>query len=67
MRRIALVRFVRQQLGLTIEGFAEAYGIPADVVRTWERHEAEPTAAEMSFLKAIARAPDAVRKALTAA
>lgn len=67
MRRLAFVRFVRQQLGLTVEEFAGTYGIPAVVVEGWERHEIEPTAAEISFLKAIAQAPDVIREALAAA
>lgn len=67
MRRIALVRSVRQRLGMSVDDFARAYGIPPDVIRAWERHEISPTAAEMSFLKAIQQAPDAVREALAPA
>ena len=46
---------------MTLEGFAAAYGIPTDTLRAWERHEAEPSPAELSYLHAIQRAPDAVR------
>ncbi len=63
-RRVSLARFTRQKLGMSSEEFAAAYGIPLDTLRAWERHEAEPTPAEMSLLRAIATAPDAVRAAL---
>lgn len=61
MRRIAPARFIRMKLRMTLDGFAAAYGIPVDTLRAWERHEAEPTPAELSYLRAIQRTPDAVR------
>ena len=62
MRRIAPARFLRQQLRMTIEAFATAYDIPVATLRAWERHEAEPTAVELAYLRAIAREPAAMRK-----
>ena len=62
MQRVALAKFVRQKLGMTQEAFAAAYDIPLDVLRAWERHETEPSAVELAYLRAIEQAPDAVRK-----
>lgn len=62
MRRVAPAKFVRQKLAMTQEVFAAAYGIPLDVLRAWERHEAEPSPVELAYLRAIEQAPDAVRK-----
>jgi putative transcriptional regulator len=62
MRPISRARYVRRKLGLDASQFAVAYGIPLDTLRAWERHEVEPTAAELSYLDAILRAPDAVRR-----
>ena len=63
-RRISPAKFIRQKLGLSLEGFAKAYGIPTETLRAWERHETEPSPAELAFLRAITRAPEAVRQAL---
>ena len=62
----SLAKKVRHMLRLSREGFAEAYGIPLDTLRAWERHEAEPSPAELAYLKTIAAEPDAVRRALAA-
>lgn len=62
MRRIAPARFIRQQLGMSIETFAIDFDIPLDTLRAWELHHAEPTPVELAYLRAIQRAPDAVRK-----
>jgi putative transcriptional regulator len=67
MRRISPARFIRQRLGLTIEAFADAYDIPADTLRAWERHQTEPTPVELAYLRAIQRSPEAVRKPAIAA
>ena len=64
MRRITPARHARMKLRMTLEGFADAYGIPVETLRAWERHQAEPTPAELAFLRAITVAPEAVRKAL---
>lgn len=64
LRRISLAKFTRRKLGMSREMFAETYAIPLETLSAWERHEAEPTPTETAFLKAIAAAPDAVRKAL---
>jgi DNA-binding transcriptional regulator YiaG len=67
MRRVSPARFIRQRLGMTVEAFADAYDIPADTLRAWERHLAEPTLVELAYLRAIQRTPEAVRKPAIAA
>jgi len=54
----ALCKVVRHKLRMTRFAFAQAYGIPEDTLRAWERHEAEPTAAEMAYLRLIEREPE---------
>ena len=62
MKRVSLAKFVRQKLAMTQEAFSDAFGIPVEKLRAWEKHEAEPDEVAISYLKAIARAPEAVRK-----
>lgn len=66
MRRISPARFIRRKMRMTREAFSAAYGIPADILRAWERHEIEPSAAELSYLRAIQNAPEAVADAVRA-
>ena len=58
MRRVAMVKQLRWKLELTQEAFAAAYDIPLDTLRAWERRQADPTAAEMAYLRAIERNPE---------
>ena len=67
MRRVSPASFIRHKLRMTREAFSAAYGIPADTLRAWERHEIEPSPAELSYLRAIQSAPEAVADALHAA
>ena len=62
MRRVSPARFIRHRLGMSLEGFADADGIPLDILRDWERHETEPSAAALSYLRAIGRGLDEVRR-----
>lgn len=64
MRRVSPAKFARQKLGMRIEDFAAVYGIPLETLRAWERHDAEPTPAEATYLRAILNAPEAVRSAV---
>jgi putative transcriptional regulator len=57
-----LCKIVRNRLGLTREAFATAYGIPLETLVAWERHEAEPTPAEMSYLHLIEREPERAKR-----
>lgn len=61
MRRISPAKFIRQKLVMSQEEFATAYGIPLDLLRAWEKHEIEPTQVELAYLRAIERAPEAIR------
>lgn len=58
MRHISPARFIRQRLGVPLDAFADAYDIPADTLRAWERHLAEPTPVELAYLRAIQRFPE---------
>ena len=63
-RRVAFAKRLRWKLRMSREAFASAYGIPEATLRAWERHEAEPSPAELSYLRAIQAAPGAVRDAI---
>ncbi len=54
-------KVIRNKLRMTSQAFSEAYGIPLDTLRAWERHEAEPTPAELAYLKLIEREPEIAR------
>ncbi len=62
-----LARRARAATGLSQTAFAERYGIPASSLRDWEQGRRAPDAATRSYLRVIARMPDAVAKALAAA
>ena len=57
----ALSKVIRHQLRITRFAFAQAYGIPEDVLRAWERHETEPTLAELAYLRLIEREPEVAK------
>lgn len=57
-RRPALAKRIRHKLHMGRETFAAAYGIPMETLRAWERHEVEPTAVEIAYLRLIERAPE---------
>ena len=64
MRRMARVKYVRLRLRLTPSKFHERYGIPPDVIRAWERHEAEEDAVALTYLNAILADPEGVAAAV---
>jgi putative transcriptional regulator len=57
-RRPALSFKVRRKLHMSRETFAAAYGIPLETLRAWERHQAEPSAVELAYLRLIEREPE---------
>jgi putative transcriptional regulator len=57
-RRPALSMKVRLKLRMGRETFSAAYGIPMDTLKAWERHEVEPTAVEVAYLRLIEREPE---------
>lgn len=60
-RRVSLAKFIRHKLAMTQEAFAAAYAIPLDTLRAWERHDAEPDAVALAYLRAIERSPEATK------
>ena len=64
MRRTPRVKIIRRALGLTQEEFAARYEIPLGTLRDWEQGRSEPDQPARSYLKVIARNPEAVRQAL---
>lgn len=59
-----LARRARAVTGLSQATFAARYGIPAASLRDWEQGRRAPDAAAQSYLRVIARMPDAVASAL---
>lgn len=66
-RRPALSMNVRLSLRMGRESFSAAYGIPMETLRAWERHEVEPTAVEIGYLRLIERAPELAKVRVEAA
>ena len=66
-RRLSLAKLVRQKLRMSREAFADAYGIPLDILNAWERHEAKPSPVEEAYLRLIAREPELAKVQLPAA
>ena len=58
VRRPALAKKIRQKLRMGRETVSQSYGIPIDLLRAWERHEAEPTPVETAYLHLIEREPE---------
>src|SRR5262245_11067434 len=63
-RPVPRVTIIRRAFGLSQEDFAAQFHIPIGTLRDWEQGRKEPDAAARAYLRVIARAPDAVRKAL---
>jgi putative transcriptional regulator len=64
--RVPQISVIRRALKLSQEQFASTFHIPVGTVRDWEQGRYEPDAAARAYLRVIARAPSAVRKALAA-
>lgn len=63
----ALIRHVRKGMQLSQRAFAERFSLPVASLRDWEQGRREPDAATRAYLIVIAREPEAVIRALTAA
>jgi putative transcriptional regulator len=63
-RRVPQARVIRRALHLTQEEFASRYHIPVGTLRDWEQGRSEPDQPARAYLRAIAGAPEAVRRAL---
>jgi putative transcriptional regulator len=55
---------IRQKLQMTQEQFSTEFGIPLGTLRDWEQGVSAPDTAARSYLRVIARDPQAVLKAL---
>jgi putative transcriptional regulator len=64
MKRTPRVKIIRRALGLSQEEFSERYQIPIGTLRDWEQGRSVPDQPARAYLKVIARAPEAARKAL---
>lgn len=62
-----LARRARAATGLSQSVFSKRFGIPAATLRDWEQGRRAPDGATQSYLRVIAKMPDAVAKALRAA
>ena len=58
------VREIRSKLGLTQQAFAATFGFSINTLRHWEQGKRVPEGPTRAYLLVIARAPDAVQKAL---
>jgi DNA-binding transcriptional regulator YiaG len=61
--RTAMV-VIRHALNLSQQEFAEVFGISIGTLRDWEHELRPPDQAAQSYLKVIARDPNAVRKSI---
>jgi putative transcriptional regulator len=61
----AIVRTVRRRLRLSQTEFAARFHLPVGTLRDWEPDRRQPDAPTLAYLRAIAREPDLVAKALT--
>ncbi len=59
-------RAVRQATKLSQGGFAELIGVPVKTLQNWEQHRTRPTGPARALLRAIAKDPKAVLRALAA-
>lgn len=64
MKRVALSKRIRWDLGMSQEAFSEAYRIPIGTLRDWEQYRSEPDAAARTLLQLIEADPKGVRKKL---
>jgi putative transcriptional regulator len=65
MPRASRVKVLRQRLGMTQAGFAEAFHLPITTLRDWEQHRSTPDAPARALLLAIERDPDVMRRLLS--
>jgi putative transcriptional regulator len=58
---------LRQRLGLSQNAFARTFGLDVTAIHAWEQGRRRPDRTARILLAVIAKEPDAVRRALTAA
>ncbi len=57
---------IRRRLKLTVQQFAERFGIPVEAVEAWESGTSKPDAVAEAYLLVIAREPETVARAVAA-
>jgi len=60
------VKAIRAAMGLSQPQFARRFGFTLASVRNWEQNKRKPDPAARAYLTVIARAPEAVERALAA-
>jgi putative transcriptional regulator len=65
MRPVSRVKALRQRLGMTQAGFAEAFHLPITTLRDWEQRRSTPDAPARALLLAIERDPEVMRRLLS--
>ncbi len=60
----AMVKGVRKRLGLSQVAFAALYHIPVGTLRDWEQSRKRPDAPAIAYLRAIAKEPAVIARAL---
>jgi putative transcriptional regulator len=63
-RRAVNVRAIREQLGLSQEGFARRFELDVRAIQEWEQDRRRPDRAAKAYLRVIAAEPEAVDRAL---
>lgn len=58
------VKAIRESLSMTQKEFADTFGIPLRTLQEWEQNRRIPDFTTMSYLRVIAKKPDAVKEAL---
>jgi putative transcriptional regulator len=65
--RVSLAKRIRWALRMSQVEFAKTFRIPLGTLRDWEQHRRDPDQPAQAYLQVIARAPEAVRRALARA
>jgi len=66
LRRVPNLKAIRESQNMNIEEFADAYGLPASLIRAWEESKAVTHPLLNNYLRVIEKNPKAVREALSA-
>jgi putative transcriptional regulator len=64
MKRVAPIKRIRWQLGLSQEDFAHRFEIPIGTLRDWEQGRSNPDRPALAYLKVIGTDPEFVGQAL---
>ena len=64
LQRVPNPKEIRQKLHMTQEQFAAQFQVPLGTLRDWEQGVRQPDSAARSYLRVIAKTPQAVIEAL---